>query len=73
MSQIVRFIEWAEEERVRRGLMCHFYMAESDKQYYGKIDYAYFNLYSDSRNWLVKGTPKHELAVPEKGDHQFLV
>lgn len=66
LSQVNRFIKWAESERVGRGLICHFYMAESDKQYWGKTDYAHFNLYSDSRNWLVKGTPRHGISSARK-------
>jgi hypothetical protein len=66
LSQANRFIKWAKEKRVGRSLICHFYMAESDKQYYGKTDYAFFNLYSDSRNWLVKGTPKHGISSARK-------
>jgi len=44
-------------------MICHFYIKEKEtqkqKQYYGKTDYAYINLFSDSRDWIVKGTPGH--------------
>lgn len=59
MKKITGFIRWANRTRKRRGLICHFYIAKSTRQYYSKTDYAYFNLFSDSREWTVKGTPHH--------------
>jgi len=59
MREISRFIRWANRKRFRRGLICHFYIAKSKKQYYSKTDYAYFNLFNNSRDWIVKGTPEH--------------
>ena len=53
------FKKWARSQSYRRGMICHFYMPESNKQYYGKTDYAYFNLLSNSLDWLVKGTTGH--------------
>jgi len=45
-------------------LLCHFYDAESkrQKQYYTKGDYAYFNLFSSSSDWLVRGTTDHGIT-----------
>lgn len=42
-------------------MICHFYLKVKKKQlrYYTKSDYAYFNLFSDSQDWLVKGTTGH--------------
>jgi len=42
-------------------LLCHFYDAESkkQKQYYTKSDYAYFNLFCSSQEWIIKGTTDH--------------
>jgi hypothetical protein len=62
MKEISRFIRWANKQRFRRGLICHFYIAESKKQYYDNADFAYFNLFSDSRDWIVKGTTGHGIA-----------
>jgi len=59
MKDVTRFIRWANRTRKRRGLVCHFYIERSTKQYYSTTDYAYFNLFSDSREWTVKGTPHH--------------
>lgn len=58
-KEITRFIRWANRTRWRRGLICHFYIAKSRKQFYSTTDFVYFNLFSDSPNWLVKGTPEH--------------
>jgi hypothetical protein len=58
-KQLRNFISWAKEKSFRRGLVCHFYMPESEKQYYDKTDFAYLNLFSDSTNWIIKGTPNH--------------
>lgn len=55
----LEFIRWAKRESLRRGMICHFYIAESTKQYYDKTDYAYFNFFCDSRDWIVKGTLGH--------------
>jgi len=59
MNELNRFIHWANKEMAGRRLVCHFYISESEKPYYSKTDYAYFNLLSDSRNWIVKGTTGH--------------
>jgi hypothetical protein len=72
MKELTRFKRWANRNRIRRGMICHFYISESkafdekteqkkpkQKQYYGKVDYAYFNLFSDSQDWLIKGTTEH--------------
>jgi len=63
MKELKAFIRWANRERRRRGMICHFYIAEiskeKQKQYYSKIDYAYFNLFCDSPDWIIKGTPEH--------------
>jgi hypothetical protein len=57
MQELTRFKRWAERGR---GLLCHFYEAEGkQKQYYTKLDYAYFNLFTDSPNWVIKGTIGH--------------
>jgi len=59
VTEISKFIRWANHIRPYRGLICHFYIGKSRKQFYSTTDYAYFNLFSDSRDWIVKGTPKH--------------
>lgn len=61
MKELTKFIRWADSHRSGRGLLCHFYTIEGkkQKQYYTKTDYAYFNLISDSPNWIVKGTTGH--------------
>lgn len=59
VTEISKFIRWANRTRQFRGLICHFYIEKSKKQFYSTTDYAYFNLFSDSRDWIVKGTPKH--------------
>jgi hypothetical protein len=56
---INRFEAWAKSASRGRGLVCHFYIKESSKQYYDNSDFAQFNLNSDSSSWLVKGTPGH--------------
>jgi hypothetical protein len=74
MSHIERFRYWAEKCRRKEGIICHFYYADKErnrdgknkkakqKQYYTKVDYAHFNLFSDSQDWLVKGTPEHGIS-----------
>lgn len=60
MEEVARFKRWAEHQRDRRGLLCHFYEAEGkQKPYYTKVDYAFFNLFSNSPNWVIKGTVGH--------------
>ena len=62
MSNLNKFSHWAEKESNRRGLLCHFYISGSEKQYYSTTDYAYFNLFSESYDWIVKGTTGHGIA-----------
>ncbi len=60
MNELIRFKRWVERNRAGRGLLCHFYEVEGkQKPYYTKVDYAYFNLFSDSPNWVIKGTTGH--------------
>jgi hypothetical protein len=59
VTEISKFVRWANRKRRYRGLICHFYFEKSRKQFYSTTDYAYFNLFSDSRSWIIKGTPKH--------------
>lgn len=61
MKTLTSFKHWADKNRKGRGLICHFYEAESgkQKQYYTKSGYAYFNLFSTSPDWLVRGTTDH--------------
>ncbi len=63
MKSSSKFIKWAKRESYHKGFVCHFYISDSNqrkqKQYYGKYDYAIFNLFSDSANWMVKGTVDH--------------
>jgi hypothetical protein len=66
MKSLDRFRRWVEENSYRRGIICHFYISEVEtsisrakpkqKQYYTKADYAFFNLLSNSDEWIVKGT-----------------
>jgi hypothetical protein len=64
MKPITKFKKWWKKASFGRGMLCHFYIEqnqnnENQKQYYDKIDYAYLNLLSGSRNWIVKGTANH--------------
>jgi hypothetical protein len=44
--------------------LCHFYTIErkKQKQYYTKLDYAYFNIFCDSPDWVIKGTIGHGIS-----------
>ncbi|HUW47657.1 MAG TPA: hypothetical protein VMW36_02805 [Patescibacteria group bacterium] len=65
---MARFKRWANSHRSGRGLLCHFYTVEGkkQKQYYTKPDYAYFNIFSKSPDWLVKGTTGHGITSERK-------
>lgn len=67
MKELTRFKRWANRHRRGRGLLCHFYEVEGKKQkkYYSKSDYAYFNLFSNSPDWVVKGTIGHGITSRE--------
>ena len=67
MATLKDFRRWAKRQSHRRGIICHFYIKQRDgqskqKQYYDKLDYAHFNLLSDSKSWLVKGTTGHGIT-----------
>lgn len=62
MSTLNKLQHWADKESNRRGLLCHFYISGNEKQYYSTTDYAYFNLFSNSPDWIVKGTTEHGVA-----------
>lgn len=62
MGRIDEFVSWAKKISYRRGIVCHFYIPESTKQYYDKTDYAYFNLFCNSKEWIVKGTVGHGIT-----------
>lgn len=59
MQRLASFRNWLRKNRPRRGILCHFYIAGKTKPYYGKIDFAYFNLISESKEWIVGGTEGH--------------
>ena len=59
MKKVEEFKKWARRESYRRGFICHFYITGSEKQYYNKTDFAFFNLLSKSKDWIVKGTTGH--------------
>jgi hypothetical protein len=59
MQQLTAFKRWARENSPRRGIICHFYIAEKSKPYYGNIDFAFFNFASKSREWIIGGTEGH--------------
>jgi hypothetical protein len=59
LKELTRFKRWANNNRRARGLICHFYKTASKKQYYTDSGYAYFNLFSESTDWIIKGTPGH--------------
>lgn len=63
MTEISKFIRWARKNSPYRGIICHFYTSEKSKPYYGKVDFAYFNLYSQSEEWIVRGTPGHGIQT----------
>lgn len=68
MKSLDRFKRWVKEYSYRRGVICHFYISkqgneEADTeqktkrvQYFTKADYAFFNLFSEAEDWVVKGT-----------------
>jgi hypothetical protein len=69
VKRFERFKSWVNENSPGRRIVCHFYIAEKpkveknakskeakQKQYFTKVDYAFFNLLSDSEEWVVKGT-----------------
>jgi hypothetical protein len=64
MKELTRFKRWANGHRSGRGLLCHFYTVEGkkQKQYYTKPDYAYFNIFSNSPDWIIKGTTGHGIS-----------
>lgn len=64
MKEVTRFKRWANSHRSGRGLLCHFYTIEGkkQKQYYTKPDYAYFNMFSKSPDWIIKGTTGHGIS-----------
>jgi len=62
MKKVEEFKKWAKRESYRRGLICHFYITDSEKQYYNKVDFAFFNLLSKSKDWIVKGTTGHGIS-----------
>ncbi len=64
MKNLKEFKSWVRS--YPEQLLCHFYQEEGEKQYYNKTDYAYFNLFSKSREWVVKGTPRH--GITSKGN-----
>jgi hypothetical protein len=72
LKRFEKFKTWIKENSYRRGIICHFYIAEREKksevtkkgkskqkQYYTKADYAFFNMLSDVNHWIVKGTIHH--------------
>lgn len=59
MKEFARFKRWADQNRKGRGLLCHFYETGSKKQYYTESGFAYFNVFSETPNWIVKGTTDH--------------
>jgi len=82
MKSLDRFGKWVRKNSYRRGIICHFYISESErprkpskklkqKQYYSKTDYAFFNLFSPSKEWIVKGTIHH--GVTDKWGDQCRV
>lgn len=75
MKQFIRFKRWVRQNSKGRGMICHFYIEESEKQkeknktkttgqkqYYTKVDYAFFNLLNDTKDWIVKGTAHHGIT-----------
>jgi hypothetical protein len=67
MKELEKFKRWVKECSYRRGVICHFYISKGDKeeeakgkakqvQYFTKADYAFFNLFSQADEWVVKGT-----------------
>lgn len=67
MKEITKFKKWAEKNRKGRGLLIHFYEVQGkQKPYYTKADFAYYNLFTESPNWIVKGTEGHGIRSPGK-------
>jgi len=66
MNEIIRFKRWVAKISPRRGLICHFYLKDKETRYYGKADFAYFNLFSTSKDWIVKGTKGHGISYNNK-------
>jgi hypothetical protein len=68
MNGIDRFNSWVAQRSKQGKLLCHFYYStngdsenedSAQKRYYTKVDYAYFNLLSRAKDWIVKGTMGH--------------
>jgi hypothetical protein len=62
MTEQSRFTRWVRKCSPRRGLICHFYIREKSKLFYGKIEFAYFNLFCSSKDWVVGGTKNHGIS-----------
>jgi len=63
-ERIDEFIKWAKENSIGRRLLCHFYKDKSAQKYYTTTDYAYLNLFSNSPEWIFKGTNEHGVSSP---------
>ena len=62
MTEQSRFTRWVRKYSPRRGLICHFYIREKSKPFYGKVDFAYFNLFCPSKDWVIGGTKNHGVS-----------
>jgi len=73
MKELTRFRRWADSNRRGRGLLCHLYEAQSgkQKQYYTKVDYAYFNLFCGAPEWIIKGTANHGIRSQREKTSQI--
>lgn len=79
MRSLEVFKRWVDEYSYRRGIVCHFYISrpgneEEDRddearqvQYFTKVDYAFFNLFNQAKEWIIKGTP-HNGVRDKYGD-----
>ncbi len=71
MKEITKFARWIRKISPRRGMVCHFYFGDTmsgqgeklpQRQYFSPTDFAFFNLFSGSSSWIVKGTTDHGIS-----------
>jgi hypothetical protein len=56
MTRAGKFSSWARRISYDKGMLCHFYLTNFEKQYYDNSNFAFMNLASSARGWVVKGT-----------------
>ncbi len=65
MNTLSNFMSWLRKDCEEKEMLCHFYYQtkskakRKEKNYSNKVDFAYFNLFNDSKKWVIKGTTGH--------------